>query len=430
MKRSLFGLLLLSACRTYEAKPLDPREIIERIAAERESAPQGEVLSLARATELMRARNPRLVSARAAHAVEAAVADTPTPLPNPVIEVAPTYLTSGGDRLGVEAALGWSVLLGGRRRLTDDVNAIRAEAAFVDVVAVEREEYLALRRAYAALALATRTTDARRELAAAARASADVMRRLVEAAQATALDVREAELEALLAEAAVLEATEAEEAARSEVAALTGVTAAAFRAGEAPALPDAVPAEEELREVLLRDHPGLARLRAAYAVAEKELRLEIARQYPALDFGPTFELEEGTGKFGLLFGIEIPLFDRNQPGIARADARRDEVRATFEAEATRGLGAVEAALRRLALRRARLELVRTRAAPAAAEALDLARRGLESGAADSLRYLTVLRVERGARLDVLAAERDAYEAWSDLEAACGAPLLRFKEEPE
>ena len=57
----------------------------------------------------------------------------------------------GGDVLAsgertIDAALGWSVLLGGRRRLTDDLNAIRAEAAGVEVATVEREEYLALRR--------------------------------------------------------------------------------------------------------------------------------------------------------------------------------------------------------------------------------------------------------------------------------------------
>jgi len=255
------------------------------------------------------------------------------------------------------------------------------------------------------------------------------MVRLVEAAQATALDVREADLEVFAAEAEALAAAEAEEEARARLASITGVTATVFRAAAAPPLPAAVPDEAALRNVLLRDHPGLARLRADYDVAEKELRLEIAGQYPALDIGPTYELEEGVDKFGLLFGIEIPLFDRNQPGIARAGAHRDEVRQRFEAEASRALAAIEAAHRRLVARRERLELVRTKVEPAAEEALQLARRGLESGAADALRFLTVLRLERAARIEALAAERDVYEAWADLEAACGAPLLRFEDEP-
>jgi len=424
-RKALGFVLFVLGCQSYQPKPLDPHEILERVNTERETAPQGEVLSLGRAVELMRERSPRLIEARAAYAVEQAVANTKTPLPNPSIELGPTYLTSGADRIGAEAALGWTVLLGGRRHLTDDVNAIRAEAALTEAVAVEREEYLDLRRAFVALALAARAAEAARALAATAHASADVMRRLVEAAQATALDVREAELEAFAADAAALEAAEEEDEARAELARITGVTAAAFRAGEAPAIPDLPPDPPRLRDLMLRDHPGLARLRAEYAVAEKELRLEIAGQYPALELGPTYELEEGVSKFGLIFGIEIPLFDRNQPGIARAGARRDEVRARFEAEASRGLAAVEAASRRLEARTGRLVLVRGKLAPAAAEALELAQRALESGAADALHYLTVLRVERAARIDVLAAERDVYEAWADLEAACGAPLLPF-----
>ena len=422
-------LATLAACQTYRPEPLDPEDILEQVEARRSEAAQGEVLSLARAAELMREHNPRLRDARAAHAGARALADTPTPLPNPSVGVGPTYRDVLSSEWGAEGSLGWSVLLGGRRRITDELNAIRAEAAVVDVLGVEREEYLGLRREMAGMALASRTVEARRELEATVRASLDIMRRLVEAAQATALDVRELELESYEAEAAVLLSREAEEEARSALAARTGVPADAFRAGEPPPLPAAVPSPAELRGRLIRDHPALARLRAEYQVAEKELRLEIARQYPSIDLGLLFEREEGVNKFGLGIGIEIPLFDRNQPGIARAHARRDEVRTQFESEVGRGLAAIEAAHRRLLARRERLDLLRAKVAPAATESLELARRSLRSGAADALRFLSVLRVERAARLELLQAEASVFEAWSDLEAACGAPLLRFPEEP-
>lgn len=423
-------LAALAACQTYRPEPLDPERILEQLEQRRHEAAQGEVLTLAQATELMREHGPRLREARAAQRGAQALADTPTPLPNPTLEAAPTYLdVLGGNRWGAEGALGWTVLLGGRRRLTDDVNAIRAEAALVEVVSVEREEYLALRREMALLALASREVEARRGLEETVRASLDVMRRLVEAAQATALDVRELEIEGYEAEAAVLAALEAEEEGRSALGARAGVPARAFRVEALPPLPEAVPAPGELRERMLRDRPDLARLRAEYQVAEKELRLEIARQYPSLDLGLLFEREEGVNKFGLGVGIEVPVFDRNQPAIAEARARRDEVRARFEADAARGLSAIEAARTRLEARRARLALLRGKVAPAAAEALELARRGLSSGAADALRFLSVLRVERAARIEVLEAEAAVYEAWSDLEEACGAPLLRHPGEP-
>jgi len=423
------GLWLLAGCQTYTPKPLDPDAILEQVDEERRAAAEGEVLSLAQATALMRTHAPRLKELRAAHAGARAFADTPTPLPNPVVEVAPTYTNLVSEHYGVDAALGWAVFLTGRRRLTDERNALVADAAAVDLAAAEREEYLGLRRDYLALALAARTVAARRELEDTVATSLAIMQRLVEAAQATALDVRELELEAFGAQAAVLGAGEAETEARSALAARTGVPARAFPGLDLPPLPPDLAPEGEVRAAMLRGSPELARLRAEYAVAEKELRLEIARQFPSLDLGLLYEREDGANKYGIGIGIEVPLFDRNQPAIAQARARREELRVRFEAEVARRLAAIEAASARLDARRARLALLRDQAAPAAADALALARRGLQSGAGDALRFLSVLRAERAMRVELLAAEEQVYMAWSDLEEACGAPLLRFATEP-
>ena len=46
-----------------------------------------------------------------------------------------------------------------------------------------------------------------------------------------------------------------------------------------------------------------------------------------------------------------------------------------------------------------------------------------------LRYLEVLRATRRATVSYLAARLGVYEAWSELEQACGAPLLQFAHEP-
>jgi CRISPR system Cascade subunit CasA len=205
------------------------------------------------------------------------------------------------------------------------------------------------------------------------------------------------------------------------------VAAHAFEPGSVPEPPPAVPGDAALHAALLEGHPELARLRAAYAVAEKELRLEIARQYPALAIGPTYEREDAD-KWGLALGIEVPLFDRNQPGIARAEAVRDEVRERFAAEVARRLAAIEAARARLLWRTERVALLRTKVLPNAEEALALARRTLESGAADALRFLAVLREQEHVRIEVVEAERDLLAAWSDLEEACGVPLLDFAED--
>lgn len=429
----LLPVLISAGCVTYRPHPLDPDDILKRVQETRRSPPVGEVLTLARATDLMREHSPRVREARAEHAVEKAFADVKTPLPNPTISVFPTYTDFGellgSDKYGVEAALGWAVLLGGKRRLTDDLNAIRAEGAFVRVGAVEREEYLALRREFLRLAAAARVVEARQELEASVKQSLDIMKRLVEAAQATALDVREFELETYEAEANVVEASEAESDAMTDLGARTGVASDIFRASGFPGLPSEAPSLQALHDLMIRDHPELARLRSEYSVAEKELRLEVAHQYPNLDLGATYEREGGVNQWGLGFGIEIPVFDRNQPGIARATARRTEIRTRFETRVNRQLAAIDRAHRRLAARLRRLEIMQTKVKPAAERTLELARRTLDSGAADALRFLTVLREQMRLRIEMVEAEMAVYAAWSDLEQACGAPLLVFPDEP-
>ena len=144
-------LALAAGCRSYTAKPLEAQEILDQVAETRRSAAGGEALALSRAAELMREHNPVVRNAHAAYKVERAVADVPTPMNNPTITAGPTVLSGGmltSDLSGVETALGWAMMLGGRRKLTDDLNAIRAESAFVAAGAVEREQYLALRREF------------------------------------------------------------------------------------------------------------------------------------------------------------------------------------------------------------------------------------------------------------------------------------------
>jgi len=431
--RTLVAVLIaatsLAACRTYEPAPLDPAALIAELETRRREIPDGEIVTLARAVALMRERDPAILEARAAWRTAQALADTPTPLPNPSLEVTPKWFEgagiAGSARRGYETALGWALFLDGRRGLTDDVNTLAAEAARVAAIGVERTEYLALRHDLVALSCATQLVALNEEVAKTAEASARAVRRLVDAAQTTALDLSQARLEATDVAIELLDSREAEDEVRTRLAARTGVRLAAFAPGELPPLPTEIPSEEDLRKLTIRDHPALARIRAEYIVAEKELHLEIARQMPALDLTFAFEHEEEADTYALPLGLELPIFDRNQPGIAAARGRREEVRTAYAAEVSRALTAIEAARALVVSRQRRLELLRTRGLPAAKEALDLARRALDAGAADALQVLSIVKSEREVKVKTLRAEQSLFEAWFTLEEACGAPLLAF-----
>ncbi len=85
-------------------------------------------------------------------------------------------------------------------------------------------------------------------------------------------------------------------------------------------------------------HPGLAHLTAEYEVRERALALEIAKQWPDLSLGPTFELDEGRPRNGLNLGLGLPLWQANAEAIAGARVERERARAALEGEHERLIG--------------------------------------------------------------------------------------------
>ena len=384
----------------------------------------------------MRKNNPRIQRARAAYRTAGMVAATRTPRANPSIDVAPLLVGQpdilSGVRMGVDLFLGWSVPLTGRLRMQDDLNAVTANAALVDAARTEREEYLLLRGEMLDTALLTEGLGAIQELENTAIKSAQVAQQAAQAGTLTELDVRLLQLEAagVRAETASVrtQLTAAQNAVAQRINMSLADTAPLILTG-IPSIPHALPSLEKLREAVLKHHPRLSAIRAEYQVAEKELRLEMARRYPDLGIGVGFEDEVEDQLIGLPLGIEIPIFDRNQQDIARAYGQRCQVRAEYQTALAEILGLVEARHAAVEKTLDRLRVVDAQLKPAD-ETQDLAQQILdEGGSLDMLRFLEVLRTTRRIRIQHVEARLDAYDAWSALEVAVGSPLLHFASAP-
>lgn len=89
-------------------------------------------------------------------------------------------------------------------------------------------------------------------------------------------------------------------------------------------LPSGVPAlvVPPTQEQLLQS-PELHSMLAAYGATETELRAEIRKQYPELRMGPSLTREEGNHKIGLGIEMNLPIWNRNRLGIAKARGERD-----------------------------------------------------------------------------------------------------------
>lgn len=135
-------------------------------------------------------------------------------------------------------------------------------------------------------------------------------------------------------------AREAGEDARARLAAAVGVPQAALSAlteliaDEAPALPPAVDDATRLR-ALVR-HPLVQQALQHYARAELELQGQLAQTRPGWRLAPGYQWDRGDRILTLDASLELPLFHRNQAGIAEAMARRRS--------AAQNLAAAQAAL--------------------------------------------------------------------------------------
>jgi outer membrane protein TolC len=434
------GLALLTGCsgaRTAPPRPLDPHATWEEAVRERAVPPiLGRPLTLAHAVAALRASNPEIREARARLEAARAVAAVRTPRANPTFTLGPLFL-NGADVLsagswGLETALGWVVPLSRERVLQDHLNAVLAAEAEAEAAATERREYLALRGEMLAFALGAQTEAARGELALEAREAAVAARRLADSGALSALDVSVLSLDAARAEGDAMRAREETLLARHRLARRMGRSADVVPSPEPAALP-VLPAEAPdlagILDLVPTEHPQLAVLRARFLVAEKALRLECARAVPDLVVGPSYERAAGVNRFGFPFAIDVPIHDRNQPGIARALAERETVRARYLAAQERILGEVHSAWALLDSRRVRAEALHGVVLAEAEAAADLARRAAAAGEADALRVLEVQRARRSAAVDAAQATLDLAGAWAALEQAAGLPLLEFPEAP-
>jgi outer membrane protein TolC len=166
-----------------------------------------------------------------------------------------------------------------------------------------------------------------------------------------------------------------------------------------------------------------------YALAESQLRLQVARQFPDLELGPGFVWDQGVHRWTLVFALPALLGNRNRGAIGEAEAAR-EVAGLRVAEAQDAvLADIEAGVQRC--RGAALELVAADSVVAAAARFaerDRAayQRGETSRLEPARAELLLLRAERARR----RAERRLALASLEIERAAGGPSSATSEWPD
>ncbi len=368
-----FGVLALSiaivaaSCTRYHARPISPARNLEDFEARRLDDPQmagflstrGEVASWPPGAWTMHDLtlaafyySPALDVARAQWAVARGGVLTAGGRPNPTLSVGAGYNATTPASQGTpwipEVSLDLPIEVAGKRGIRVAAARQRSESARLSLLTAAwqvrstvRQAFIGLYAAHQSDSLLARQRQIRTE-------SLAILDRRRAAGEASPTEMTQARVALAESRVAALDAAQAAVRARSDLATAIGVPPAALDSvamdfSELVRVSVGVPDEEARRRAMLHRSDVLASL-ADYEGSQKNLQLEVRKQYPDITLGPGYQLDQTDMKWTLLLGFALPLLNRNQGPIAEAAARREEAAAQFVALQSRVLAGVEGAV--------------------------------------------------------------------------------------
>ncbi len=159
------------------------------------------------------------------------------------------------------------------------------------------------------------------------------------------------------------------------------------------------PDVEELRRLALETRPDIRAKRYAKAQREAELKLAKAYRTPDITVGAGYGVQGPQGpdlqqQIGLSVGVPLPLFNRNQGGIAQADVAVQVVEADLRQTMVEAENQVDSAYRNLLESRRLVEAYRGGVLEDARLAFTIVERAYEKGGATILDLLDAARTSR------------------------------------
>lgn len=419
-RRALLLVVLasVSGCSTYSASPLDAsghlaevearshrseavRTFADRLAASTVgltfdpvdglSLAEAEVVALLFNADLRRARLEANVARLGA--AEAGRWDDPS------LGIDIERIISGTDDPWVIGGLvDLTIPLSGRLRIEGQLAADKHRLAELQVLRLERQTVAELRHAWARWSSALSRRHVLDEAVAdldAIESSAD---KLKDAGELDPTDARLFSIDRVKRRAQLLaaerEARQAEAALR-QIMGLSPMATLDLRPGTGLQATE-TPVDLDL-------HPDLAIARAEYLVAERELELEIRRQYPDLNLGGGFGTDQGDSRLLGGLSIPIPVFNTNRRAIAETHARRDVARAAFESVLTSLEAARHAAAVDLNDSRSLISLLETGLVPLVDRQVLEAQKLLDAGEFNPLIVREALNAATEAKLELISA---------------------------
>lgn len=179
-----------------------------------------------------------------------------------------------------------------------------------------------------------------------------------------------------------------------------------------------------LRTQALAARPDLVAAQREVQRADTETRLQRALRTPNITVGGGYKRDFGSD--AVVFGVTVPLplFNRNQGGVQRADAERRQAANRAAATATGVLLDVQQAVHTVEVSRARVSYIEREYLNRSRESRDIVLASYRLGTADLIDFLDAQRAFRDTLRTYNRALYEARISTFQLAAAIGAPAIQ------
>ncbi len=430
------ALGVLTGCVKYHPKPLEPprlereyrarsltdvglRSFVEANAGAKPSQWPPAQLNIETLTLVASYYNPELAVARARVGTAEAAIRTARGRPNPSLSIGAGWTNSPESPIVFHFDPGFAVETAGKRGHRILQAQRLAEVARLELAEAGWRVRSRVRSALLDHLLAVRELELLEAEAQVRAESVKILEQRLSAGEVSRPDVDRATTEWSSTQLAIRAAQGRVADTRVTLAGAIGVPVSALEgtkfgwpAFETPPRQEDLPLAAVQRAGLL-NRLDVRRALMEYAVSETALQLEVAKQYPDIQWNPGYSFDEGHHKFALGPSLTLPIFNRNRGPIGEARARREEAAARFVALQAQAIGEIEKGLAQYKSALAELAQAETQLVTVHQRREAATRRAVEIGETDRL-ALTGIRVQRAV------SARARLEALSKAQAALGA----------
>lgn len=386
-----------------------------------------EPLTLSTAVARALERSPALSAFDAEIRIAEARTISALALPNPELETEVEDALGDGVFDGFDSAVynaGISQLVetGHKRRLRGDVAEAESELTRLQFEVAKRRLVAEVASRYVEVLAAQRVEEIARENLNIANEAYESVHAQVEGGRGSAIDSGQALIGRNEAQLASESANLRSQLARQKLSSLWAEAEPSFDrvAGGLESPARGIPSRESL-DATIPGHPAVALARSGVDAATAQLELERKKRVPDVTVGVGYRHDRTVEDNAVVLGLSLPLplFNRNEGGIAEAEAVIEKNEALVSQTETQLRLEIASARARMEAARAAHDLVVGKMLPAAEKHYGSLSEGLRLGRTPYLELLEARRALNSVRLQQVEALADYHSARAELEAITG-----------